>query len=94
MSLEILKNALKIFILLILIKIDKKIISCPSYIHPFYRKHKIAILSIDKSKNEILTNGRNFLDKCLNQTNNNRYDFINNPKLSIINSLEIFIKSN
>ena len=84
MSLEILKNALKILILLILINIDKKIISCPSYIHPFYRKHKKVILSMDKSKNETLTNGKNFLDKCLNQTNNNRYNYINNPKLSII----------
>ena len=56
MSLEILKNALKIFILLIVIKIDKKIISYPSYIHSFYRKHKKAIPPTDKSKNEILTN--------------------------------------
>ena len=80
----ILKNVIKIFILLILLKIVKKIISFPSYIHPFYLKHKKAILSIDKSKNETLTNGRNYLDKCLNQPNNNSYDYINNPRISII----------
>ena len=68
--------------------------------HPFYFKHKKAILSIDKSKNETLTNGRNFLDKCLKQPNNNSYYLINNPRLSIImplynceNTIESSIRS-
>ena len=84
MPLEFLKNAIQILILFILFKVDINIISYPSYINPFYRKHKKAILSIDKSKNETFTNVRYFLDKCLNLANNNIYDYINKLKISVI----------
>ena len=84
MPLEFLKNAIQILTLFILCKIDIKIISSSSYINPFYRKHKKAVLSIDKSKNETLTNLRYFLYKCLNLANNNIYDYINKLKINVI----------
>ena len=77
-------NDTKIFIFLILIFIDRKIILYPIYIHPFYLKPKKPILSIDHSQNETLARGRNFLDKCLNIPNNFTYEYINFPKASII----------
>ena len=53
-------------------------------IHPFYLYNKKPILSYNESKKEILIRGRNYLDKCLNLTNNFEYKYIRKPKVSVI----------
>ena len=84
MLLKTLKNVIKIFIFLSLIIFNKWLFLYPIYIHPFYLKHKKSILSIDNSKKEILKKGRKFLDKCLNNINDNTYKYIEYPRASVI----------
>ena len=52
--------------------------------HPFYLPYNKPILLIDRYQNETLNNGRNYLDKCLNVVNNNKYKLIEIPKASVI----------
>ena len=37
-----------------------------------------------KSKNQTLQDGRNFLDKCLNLSNHQKYNLFENPKVTAI----------
>ena len=60
MPLEFLKNAIQILILFILFKIDIEIISYPSYINPFYRKHKKLYYPLIKVKMKHLQMWDNF----------------------------------
>ena len=62
----------------------KKIRIYPKYLHPFYLPNNKPILLIDRYQNETLNNGRNYLDKCLNLVNNNKYKLIEIPKASVI----------
>ena len=77
-------NLIKLTIFCNLIIIGKKLIIYPSYLHPFYLPYKKPILLIDRNQNETLNDGRNYLDKCLNLANNNKYKLIGVPKVSVI----------
>ena len=83
MTLKICENVIKAIIFLSLLCLDKKYFLYPIDIHPFYKKKK-PIISGDKSQNETLIKGRNFLDKCLNIPNNNTYKYIKKPRASVI----------
>ena len=83
MTLKIGENVIKAIIFLSLLCLDKKYFLYPIDIHPFYKKKK-PIISKDKSQNETLIKGRNFLDKCLNIPNNNTYKYIKKPRASVI----------
>ena len=77
-------NLIKLTIFCNLIIIGKKIRIYPTYLHPFYLPYNKPILLIDRYQNETLNNGRNYLDKCLNLVNNNKYKLIEIPKASVI----------
>ena len=77
-------NLIKLTIFCNLIIIGKKIGIYPTYLHPFYLPYNKPILLIDRYQNETLNNGRNYLDKCLNVVNNNKYKLIEIPKASVI----------
>ena len=77
-------DLIKINIILNLIIFDKKISISNFHIHPFYSPFRRAILSLDKSKNQTLQDGRNFLDKCLNLSNHQKYNLFENPKVTAI----------
>ena len=77
-------NLIKLTIFCNLIIIGKKIGIYPTYLHPFYLPYNKPILLIDRYQNETLNNGRNYLDKCLNLVNNNKYKLIEIPKASVI----------
>ena len=78
------KNFIQLTIFFNLVIIDKKLNLYPSRIHPFYLPYKKPILFIDESQIETLKKGRNYLDKCLNFSNNQIYKYINHPKVTII----------
>ena len=77
-------NLIKLSIFCNLIIIGKKLGIYPTYLHPFYLPYNKPILLIDRYQNETLNNGRNYLDKCLNLVNNNKYKLIGIPKASVI----------
>lgn len=77
-------NLIKLTIFCNLIIIGKKLGIYPTYLHPFYLPYNKPILLIDRYQNETLNNGRNYLDKCLNLVNNNKYKLIEIPKASVI----------
>ena len=77
-------NLIKLTIFFNLIIIGKKLGIYPTYLHPFYLPYNKPILLIDRYQNETLNNGRNYLDKCLNVVNNNKYKLIEIPKVSVI----------
>ena len=77
-------NLIKLSIFCNLIIIGKKLGIYPTYLHPFYLPYNKPILLIDRYQNETLNNGRNYLDKCLNLVNNNKYKLIEIPKASVI----------
>ena len=77
-------NLIKLTIFFNLIIIGKKLGIYPTYLHPFYLPYNKPILLIDRYQNETLNNGRNYLDKCLNLVNNNKYKLIEIPKASVI----------
>lgn len=77
-------NLIKLTIFCNLIIIGKKLGIYPTYLHPFYLPYNKPILLIDRYQNETLNNGRNYLDKCLNVVNNNKYKLIEIPKASVI----------
>ena len=77
-------NLIKLTIFCNLIIIGKKLSIYPSYLHPFYLPYNKPILLIDRNQNETLNDGRNYLDKCLNLINNNKYKLIRAPKVSVI----------
>ena len=77
-------DLIKINIILNLIIFDKKISISNFHIHPFYSPFRRTILSLDKSKNQTLQDGRNFLDKCLNLSNHQKYNLFENPKVTAI----------
>ena len=52
--------------------------------HPFYLSNKMPILSYDKTKYNILKEGRKFLDRCFNSVYSLEYNYINKPKISVI----------
>ena len=78
------KNFIQLTIFFNLVIIDKKLNLYPSRIHPFYLPYKKPILFINESQIETLKKGRNYLDKCLNFSNNQIYKYINHPKVTII----------
>ena len=80
-------NLIKLTIFCNLIIIGKKLGIYPTYLHPFYLPYNKPILLIDRYQNETLNNGRNYLDKCLNVVNNNKYKLIEIPKASVIITL-------
>ena len=53
-------------------------------LHPFYLPHKKTILSIDKSKKQILKSGRKYLDKCLKFKKHLKFKYIKQPQASVI----------
>ena len=77
-------DLIKINIILNLIIFDKKLSISNFHIHPFYSPFRRTILSLDKSKNQTLQDGRNFLDKCLNLSNHQKYNLFENPKVTAI----------
>ena len=77
-------NLIKLIFLCNMIVFLAKIIVYPSYLHPFYLPNTEPILLIDKSTKDKLEDGRKYLDKCLNSTNNRKYNLIGKPKLSVI----------
>ena len=77
-------DLIKINIILNLIIFDKKLSISNFHIHPFYSPFRRTILSVDKSKNQTLQDGRNFLDKCLNLSNHQKYNLFENPKVTAI----------
>jgi len=77
-------NLIKLTIFCNLIIIGKKLGIYPTYLHPFYLPYNKPILLIDRYQNDTLNNGRNYLDKCLNLVNNNKYKLIEIPKASVI----------
>ena len=77
-------NLIKLIFLCNMIVFFAKIIVYPSYLHPFYLPNTEPILLIDKSTKDKLEDGRKYLDKCLNSTNNRKYNLIGKPKLSVI----------
>ena len=77
-------NLIKLTIFCNLIIIGKKLSIYPSYLHPFYLPYNKPILLIDRNQNETLNDGRNYLDKCLDLINNNKYKLIRAPKVSVI----------
>ena len=76
MAFYIIKNFIQLTIFFNLLIIDKKLNLYPSRIHPFYLPYKKPILFIDESKIETLKKGRNYLDKCLNFSNNQIYNIL------------------
>ena len=77
-------DLIKINIILNLIIFDKKLSISNFHIHPFYSPFRRTILSLDKSKNQTLQDGRNFLDKCFNLSNHQKYNLFENPKVTAI----------
>ena len=64
--------------------ISKKLEPYYLNIHPFYLPHKKTILSIDKSKKQILKSWRKYLDKCLQSKEHFKYKYIKQPQASVI----------
>ena len=77
-------NLIKLTIFCNLIIIGKKLRIYPSYLHPFYLPYNKPIILIDKHQNETLNDGRNYLDKCLNLVNNNKYKLTGVPEITVI----------
>ncbi len=77
-------DLVKLTIILNLIIYDKKLSLAQFYIHPFLSPFKRPLLSINESKNQAIRDGRNFLDKCLNSSNNQKYKLLEKPKVTAI----------
>ena len=75
---------IKLTFFLDLIIINRKFFLYKLYLHPFYLPNKRPILSINKTKEETLKKGRQFLDKCLKFQSNYRYKYIKQPKATVI----------
>ena len=75
---------LKLILLCFIFIIDKNIDPYYLNIHPFYLPHKKTILTIDKSKKQILKSGRKYLDKCLKFKSHLKFKFIKQPQASVI----------
>ena len=78
------EDNLKLILLCIIFIISKKLESNYLNIHPFYLPHKKTILSIDKSKKQILKSGRKYLDKCLKFKKHLKFKYIKQPQVSVI----------
>ena len=78
------KNFIKTIIFFNLIFLDQKLVLYPSKLNPFYLSDNKPILLIDPSKKETLLKGRNYLDRCLNFSNECNYTYIQQPKVSAI----------
>ena len=78
------EDNLKLILLCIIFIISKKLEPYYLYIHPFYLPHKKTILSIDKSKKQILKSGRKYLDKCLKFKKYLKFKYIKQPQASVI----------
>ena len=82
MSLLVNKNLIKFTIFWNLIIIVRYKVQ--HNLNPFYLSNKKPILSYNNKKKEILIKGRQYLDKCLNHSNKQRYKYIKQPKISVI----------
>jgi len=79
------KNLIKLTIFCNLMILDKKLKVYPFYIHPFYFPYNRPILSLNISLKETLLKGKDYLDKCINSSNNISYfKYVGLPKVSII----------
>ena len=63
---------------------DKKLSLSSFVINPFFSPFRSSILSNELNKSDIFSEGRKYLDKCLNSSNHQKYKLLEKPKITVI----------
>ena len=77
-------DLIKLTIFLNLIIFDKKLSLSSFVINPFFSPFRSSILSNELNKSDIFSEGRKYLDKCLNSSNHQKFKLLEKPKITVI----------